>query len=321
MNYTVIIRCVVYNHEKYLRDCLNGFVMQKADFKFAALVHDDASTDSSKTIIEDYARRYPDLVIPFFEEENLYSRKDGSLGRTMREILSRYPSKYVAICEGDDYWTDPFKLQKQVDFLESNPDFSTCFHKAVEHWEDNTKPDSNYCGLEGREYRFEEIFQVLTIPTASVMFRREVYDCDYFKYIMSTIKTHFTDNMTWYCCYIAGRMMCLDFSGSVYRRQSTGIAYSVPPLVHMRNNFEYFKVMRPEDKHLARRQILFDLPQLLLDYRNDETLKDELLTVFFSIGIRHALPACLLYYSKRLVQILLTERLWQKLKGLVYKYH
>lgn len=115
----VTIRCLVYNHEPYLRQCLDGFVMQKTDFPFEAIVHDDASTDRSAEIIREYAEKYPNIIKPIFETENQYSKRNGSIRRIMNEHTR---GKYVALCEGDDYWIDPYKLQKQVDFLERHPD-------------------------------------------------------------------------------------------------------------------------------------------------------------------------------------------------------
>lgn len=124
----VTIRCLVYNHEPFLRQCLDGFVMQKTCFRFEAIVHDDASTDGSAAIIREYAEKYPEIIKPIFETENQYSKNDGSIRRIMN---AHTHGKYVAMCEGDDYWTDPYKLQKQVDFLESHPDYSICLHKYL----------------------------------------------------------------------------------------------------------------------------------------------------------------------------------------------
>ena len=115
----VSIWCLVYNHEPYLRQCLDGFVMQNTNFKFEAIVHDDVSTDSSAAIIREYAEKYPDIIKPIFETENQYSKRDGSLERIMHEACK---GKYIAICEGDDYWIDPLKLQKQVDYLLNHED-------------------------------------------------------------------------------------------------------------------------------------------------------------------------------------------------------
>ena len=100
------IRCLTYNHEPYIRQCLEGFVMQKTDFSFIAIVHDDASTDNTADIIREYAEKYPDIIKPIYETENQYSKHDGSLGRIMNAAIPENV-KYVAMCEGDDYWIDP----------------------------------------------------------------------------------------------------------------------------------------------------------------------------------------------------------------------
>ncbi|MBR1550967.1 MAG: glycosyltransferase family 2 protein [Muribaculaceae bacterium] len=126
----VSIRCLVYNHEPYLRQCLDGFVMQQTNFPFEAIVHDDASTDGSAAIIREYAERYPDIIKPIYETENKYSQGYGKLNKIMIDAISP-AAKYVAICEGDDYWTDSNKLQKQFDFMEAHPDYSMCFHPVV----------------------------------------------------------------------------------------------------------------------------------------------------------------------------------------------
>ena len=122
----VSIQCLVYNHEPYLRQCLDGFVMQKTNFAFEAIVHDDVSTDHSADIIREYAEKYPSIIKPIYEKENQYSKTDGSLIRIMNAAVD-INAKYIAFCEGDDYWIDPYKLQKQVDFLESHPDFGMCY--------------------------------------------------------------------------------------------------------------------------------------------------------------------------------------------------
>ena len=120
----VSIRCITYNHEPYIRKCLEGFVIQKTNFRFEAIVHDDASTDKTADIIREYEKKYPDIIKPIYEKENQYSKHDGSLQRIMNNACK---GKYIAICEGDDYWTDPFKLQKQVDFLECHSDYGLVY--------------------------------------------------------------------------------------------------------------------------------------------------------------------------------------------------
>ena len=124
----VAIHCLVYNHEPYLRDCLEGFVMQQTNFPFVVIVHDDASTDGSAAIIREYEEKYPDIIKPIYEKENQWRK--GTLTKVMNTAIEATGAKYVAMCEGDDYWIDPLKLQKQVDFMETNLDYSLCFHKV-----------------------------------------------------------------------------------------------------------------------------------------------------------------------------------------------
>ncbi len=124
-NVLVSINCLVYNHESYIRQCLDGFVMQKTNFKFEVLVHDDASTDKSAEIIKEYENKYPDIIKPIYQSKNQYSQN------VRVSYVYQYPratGKYIAICEGDDYWCDENKLQKQFDFLEKHPDYYVCCH-------------------------------------------------------------------------------------------------------------------------------------------------------------------------------------------------
>lgn len=121
----VSVICNAYNHEKYIRDALNGFVMQKTTFPFEVLIHDDASTDHTAEIIREYEAKYPELIKPIYQTENQYSKKIGA-PRIFQE--PRVRGKYIAFCEGDDYWTDPLKLQKQYDALEAHPEVDMCAH-------------------------------------------------------------------------------------------------------------------------------------------------------------------------------------------------
>lgn len=132
MNFAlVVIECFTYNQENYIRDALDGFVIQKTCFPFVAIVHDDASTDNTARIIHDYAEKYPEIIKPIYETENQYSKKDGSLSKIMNNEIIRYNPKYIACCEGDDYWTDPYKLQKQVDIMENNPNCSLVISNGI----------------------------------------------------------------------------------------------------------------------------------------------------------------------------------------------
>ncbi len=114
----VSIMILAYNHEPYIRKALDSIVMQQTDFKFEAIVGEDMSTDGTRTIIKEYAQKYPDIIKPIFRKKNL------GASRNVVSTLKKCKGKYVAFLECDDYWIDPLKLQKQYEFLEKNPDYA-----------------------------------------------------------------------------------------------------------------------------------------------------------------------------------------------------
>lgn len=220
----VSIRCLVYNHEPYLRQCLDGFVMQKTNFPFEAIVHDDASTDGSAAILREYAEKYPDIIKPIYESENQFSK--GTLGKIMSEAT--HPKvKYIAVCEGDDYWTDPNKLQVQVDFLEEHPEYTMCFHQAntildETGEETNQPPGDTFRSIESRDYYSTELFVNWTVPTASMVINRK---CLYYK-LKKYKPNPYGDIYTVLACARMGKVRGMARMMSVYRIQPRGITFS-----------------------------------------------------------------------------------------------
>ena len=123
----VSITCLTYNHVKYIRRTLDGFLNQKTDFKYEILIHDDASTDGTADIIREYEKQYPDIIKPIYQTENQHSKKIG-IQKTYQ--YPRAKGKYIAFCEGDDYWCDENKLQYQFDVMEKNKNVLICTHKV-----------------------------------------------------------------------------------------------------------------------------------------------------------------------------------------------
>ena len=121
----VSIDCITYNHKQYIRDAIEGFLMQITNFPVEILIHDDASTDGTVEIIREYEKQYPWLIKPVYQTENQYSKHNSFISISKIQY-GRALGKYIAFCEGDDYWTDHYKLQKQVDFLESNVWVDNC---------------------------------------------------------------------------------------------------------------------------------------------------------------------------------------------------
>lgn len=117
MNPLVSVKVITYNHAEYISKCLDGILMQKTNFPFEIVIGEDCSTDGTREIVFDYAKKYPDTIRIITSDENVGMMKNS------RRVFLAAKGKYIAFCEGDDYWIDPLKLQKQVDFLEANPDY------------------------------------------------------------------------------------------------------------------------------------------------------------------------------------------------------
>ncbi|MCD7925525.1 MAG: glycosyltransferase [Bacteroides sp.] len=214
-NILLSIQCLVYNHEPYLRQCLDGFIMQKTNFDYEVVVHDDASTDNSASIISEYTRRYPKLIKPIYESENLYSRVGNKISFIINEKCS---GKYIALCEGDDYWTDPLKLQKQINFLEANLEYSMCFHNTIEHYEFDEKADRIFSNVRDADYTGLEIYERWIVPTASVVLRRNVFFSPIYKQAISNEKFIYWDILLFLSCANEGMLRGMSDVMSVYRR-------------------------------------------------------------------------------------------------------
>lgn len=168
----VSICCITYNHARFIRDTLDGFLGQKTDFKFEVLIHDDASTDGTEEIIREYEANYPNIIKPLYETENQYS-KGVSMSKTFN--FPRVKGKYMAMCDGDDYWIDENKLQKQVDFMEANPDYTICFHKVLRKFDKHIQGDdvlpSEEIKTKITNFDFKNLLICNFMQTSSLLFR------------------------------------------------------------------------------------------------------------------------------------------------------
>ena len=210
----VVINCITYNHEPYIRDTLEGFVRQKTKFAFVAIVHDDASTDDTALIIREYAKKYPDIIKPIYEEENQYSKRDGSLTRIMNEACRATGAKYVAICEGDDYWIDPLKLQKQVDFLEANPKYGMCYTKVQRYYQRFSKLGEIWGG---DNVTFSDLLRINTIPTLTTLFRQNLVELYYEEINPCNKKWKMGDYPIWLFFAHESKIKFIDEVTGIYR--------------------------------------------------------------------------------------------------------
>jgi Glycosyl transferase family 2 len=210
----VSVVSITYNQEAYIRDALDGFVAQKTDFPIEVIVADDASTDATPAIIQEYADRYPGLFRPILRSENV------GVHANFADALSAARGEYLAVCEGDDFWTDPLKLTKQVEFLDRHPQTTVCFHPVLVTYDDGTK-DAEFPPISWRrDLSVEALLWRNFIQTNSVVYRRlERYD-DIPPNIMP---------IDWYLHVrhaVRGEIAMLPDTMAVYRRHAQGIWYT-----------------------------------------------------------------------------------------------
>lgn len=207
---------MTYNHVRFIRQALDGFVMQKTNFPFEVLVYDDASDDGTSDIVREYAKKYPKIIKPLIQKQNQWRQ---GINISMTHIWPNIRGKYVAVCDGDDYWTDENKLQIQADFLDAHPDYSLCFHRACEFWDDNSRPEKIWPKRNER-ITLETLLYENRIPSCSVMYRwrdptkiwpSKIYPGDWFTHLV-----HAKQGKLGYIPHVMAR----------YRRQPTGISFA-----------------------------------------------------------------------------------------------
>lgn len=217
----VSVFMITYNHEKYIAEALDSILMQKTDFDFDIVIGEDCSTDATRRIVLEYSRKYPDKIKLLLHNVNV-----GFISNLMY-VLEACTGKYVAMCEGDDYWTDPFKLQKQVDFLEANKEYILATHgyrmvrdgsviRTIDHNEfiGNNNTDG---------FEFDKDFTLYHWVTQPVtaLFRREAFKVDIRQY------RYFRDVHLFYHILKNGKGYFQNFVGADYRLHSTGIDSTV----------------------------------------------------------------------------------------------
>ncbi len=263
------ICCLAYNHAKFIRQALDGFVMQKTNFPFEVLIHDDASTDGTADIIREYEAKYPNLIKPIYQMENQFS-KGVCISKTIN--YPRVQGEYVAFCEGDDYWTDPLKLQKQVDFLDAHPDYMGCFHPAKMIWEDIPKKPSiappPYLRSFKKDFDIKDVLRTYFIYTPSVVYRWVYND----KELLENYPTGIIAGDLYLQIIHAkyGKIHMLDDVMSVYRRHKGGVWNAENTIgAHLKYGIKMIRLYSIADK--------------LLDYKYSKQLNLHIYRVLFAI--------------------------------------
>jgi glycosyltransferase involved in cell wall biosynthesis len=253
----VTVICITYNHRPFIADALESVCAQRTTFPFEVIVHDDASTDGTADIVRRHAARHPTIVRPVLQETNLWSQ---GVNPVTTCVWPRVRGTFVALCDGDDYWTDPFKLAKQVDFLTRQPGFGGCFHPVTVVHDDRSQPTSEWPTAEalpdlfaGRPLELDDLLLTNVIHAPSVMyrwrFRDQAYAGDLSKLLMP---------FDWFLHLqhaARGPIGMLPEVMAVYRRHAGGAWWDATHDVtklYRRFGVEYFRFFRECSRSLGR---------------------------------------------------------------------
>lgn len=286
-----------YHHEKFIRENLEGIFMQKVDFPIELIISDDASKDKTTEIIDELISKKPSNI------EIKFTKHQKNLGSTPNFYfaLKQVSGDYIAFCEGDDYWTDPEKLQRQYDFLETNPEHSMCFHEVM-----NISPFSEYnktlfSKIENRDYTPEEIYKHWIVHTASVVMRSKVLETNAFKKTMNDPTLQYFDTVLFLAASSIGKIR--GFSGvmSHYRRHEQGLSFGKnlkKDLKHNHLDSIIGKYYRGKIKSIADWQIF---SRSLQDFNESITKKEYGNALKFLKWMFHS-KVIIYYYKKQMKQ-------------------
>jgi glycosyltransferase involved in cell wall biosynthesis len=255
--------CVpAFNHEKYIAQMLDGALMQQTDFDFEIVIGDDASTDSTPDIIQQYIARNPGRIRAFLHAENQGPKEPREFaGRNnVLQLLKACEGEYVAMCEGDDYWTDPLKLQKQVDFLDKNPDFAISHHNMLVTYEDGSDSHSFNAPDQKLVSTIKDILEdKWFMATASWVYRNHFLTNDFAEW---HAKAAAGDWAVMIQLAAQGRIGYLPETMGVYRKHSAGLSN-----IHSQTNRNF----------LLNRKEMFENVDQWLDYRYHEAIEKTLI--------------------------------------------
>lgn len=260
----VSVCMITYNHGSFIREAIESIIEQKTEFDFELVIGEDCSTDDTRKICQEYASQYPKIIRLLDSEKNL-----GVIPNFIR-TLEACKGKYIAMCEGDDYWINPHKLHKQVRFLEENSKYSLCFHDAIVRWENKSSPPYNFCkGLSKTIFNIEDVINSWLMPSASMMFRsnllfplpnwfKDIYNGDYALQLLLILKGDF---------YFTDQVM------SVYRQHATNLSANTDNYKINRSITQLLILFNEHSDFKYNRLIRSRLKRLSIFYRIDKAKK------------------------------------------------
>jgi len=239
------ILCITYNHGKFIRQALESFVMQRTDFDFEVIIGEDCSTDNTREIIKGFEQKYPHIIKPIYRDKNIGAMQN------LIDISSRAKGKYIALCEGDDYWTDPYKLQKQASFLEANLEYSMCWcrFKILNEETGEFQVDENEKLFENGEdkidFDFERFYKGWHIGIQTLVFRKSMYDPSYFSPYKYPKDVHLLSHLL-----LQGKGACLNIFVAVYRVHMGGVYSGASALQNAKVGYLSYKEIHKNIKQI-----------------------------------------------------------------------
>lgn len=270
----VSVSVCTYNHVDYIENCLDGILAQKTSFPFKIIIGEDESNDGTREICKDYAKRHQDIIeLHLRQRKNVIYTNGNPTGRyNFIKNLESCTGKYIALCDGDDHWIDPNKLQKQVDFLEANSEISMCFTNGISVDHNNVKID-NIMPEYFHPRKFDTKYLIsrdCRIPTASVVFLRNLLDFDLTQFPMGDYPMYYF----------------LSKKGLIGYLSESSVAYRIHQSSFLRSN---------SIKELKRNQILC-IQKIL------ERDKSELKTLSYNMSVHYDELAGLEFRDKNYIQ-------------------
>ncbi len=262
----VSVTCITYNHEHYIRKAIDGFLMQITNFPFEIIIHDDASTDRTAVIVQDYANQHPGLIRAILQEKNQYSK---GVKPYSNIVIPKALGRYIAICEGDDYWVDPLKLQKQIDFLEANPDYGlVCSDIKIIDKNNNKVSDYPFYAKQKLQYKSGDVFFDLLqgnfINTLTVCVRADLLQ-PLMKEANDRNLNFIYDYWIWLRISQKSKVKFMDEKFAAYRIHDQGISHQpgflqkLTPLVYHNVLSEFLSEHSVDKLNTQQRDILYNV--------------------------------------------------------------
>jgi len=225
----VSVLIITYNHEKFIATAIESVLNQRTSFEIEIVVGEDCSTDGTRKILEEFQEKFPDKIKLLLHDKNV------GMHRNFEMVLTKCAGEYIAVLEGDDYWTDSLKLQRQVEFMEANPDCTECFHKVTVIYQDKSQQSHDFpVGVTKAKFNLEDVVSSFFIPTLSIMFKRSAIA----KLPAVFYRITNPDWMIHVLCSEKGKVGFIDEVMGVYRVHSGGVWSGISRVKVLKNTIK-----------------------------------------------------------------------------------